>query len=174
MLAGYTLIHPLSFSPLAALDYSRHRVIDTSVATMKIDDQPLASGSKRPCPINPETVAPDPKRPVAGVAVQALAQGAGGMPLAADAAISNGSGVAAAAGAGAVAGLKGAVVSAAMAEEGAGAGVGAAGGDSRAVVGGKEGNGSDLQILEVTNDGDPANMEMLIHLKVRVRAGVLF
>lgn len=27
--------------------------------------------------------------------------------------------------------------------------------------------GPDMRILEVTNNGDPANMEMLIHLKVR-------
>lgn len=26
--------------------------------------------------------------------------------------------------------------------------------------------GPDMQVLEVTNNGDPANMEMLIHLKV--------
>ena len=28
--------------------------------------------------------------------------------------------------------------------------------------------GKDMQILEVTNNGDPANMEMLIHLKVSI------
>lgn len=32
--------------------------------------------------------------------------------------------------------------------------------------------GPDMQVLEVTNNGDPANMEMLIHLKVCVLVGV--
>lgn len=41
-----------------------------------------------------------------------------------------------------------------------------AGDDPKPRYHGKPAYGPDMQILEVTNNGDPANMEMLIHLKV--------
>lgn len=43
------------------------------------------------------------------------------------------------------------------------------GGDSESKAISRGGTDPDLQILEVTNDGDPTNMELLVHLKVSSR-----
>lgn len=129
---------------------------------MKVNDLPQGAGSKRPCPMSADTVAPNAKKPAAalqGVRGEVVgASNLGGMAMGMDdgriageinggsAASANGKGVSS--GGGCAAGLE-------------------SGGESRVVA--TAAPDPDLQILEVTNDGSAINMEMLIHLKVHHR-----
>lgn len=132
---------------------------------MKVDDQPQVLGAKRPHPNGPGSSPPNLK-------AQALAEPTSDVPVRAlllnndvkPSLVASGAGVAEvnppAARVEGMAGSATTGVSNGARPEGAGA---------RLKPGPRVASrGPDvLQILEVTNDGDPANMEMLIHLKVR-------
>ena len=132
---------------------------------MKVDEQAQALGSKRPHPNGSESLQPTLKvqartEPNSAAPVRALVPAVTnpGPSLAASA--PGAAGVASASGAATATAARRRVVS-----------NGAATGGARSKPPRKPPvNEPDvLKILEVTNDGDPANMEMLIHLKVRKR-----
>lgn len=112
---------------------------------MAMGDQLQTSGSKRAYPCFPDTAPPEAKKRANG-STSAVGMAAG-VPTQV-----NGDGES---GSGAVA-VEDTLFS-------------PSGGDSESKAISRGGTDPDLQILEVTNDGDPTNMELLVHLKVSSR-----